>query len=48
MFENVDEFLLCSSYVGILALVLGRLDSQAGYSRKVAMARLTMKFMFYK
>ena len=24
MFENVDEFLLCILYFGILALVLGR------------------------
>ena len=25
MFENVDEFLLCRPYVGILELVVGRL-----------------------
>ena len=25
MFENVDEFLLCRTYVGITALAVGRL-----------------------
>ena len=31
MFENVDEFLLCRPYVGILSLVVGRLQGQYGF-----------------
>ena len=32
VFSNVDEFLLCRPYVGIWALVVGRLDEDLSYA----------------